>query len=88
VPRPGSRTRRALDRYALSIQGVSFTPVVPVQSALLASNCWGFAYAVLEAASRPLHSLTLSLSSPQIAWTVFTSPRFQLLQSSVNDTRL
>lgn len=59
------------------------------QSALLAANCWGFAYAVMEAASNPEAPLTLSLASPQVAWSAYTAQGlFPLLQSSADEQSL
>jgi hypothetical protein len=53
------------------------------QEVLLTSNCWGFAWEVLfQADNADVRSITISTADPTSAWREFTSPAFDLIQSS------
>ena len=53
------------------------------QEVLLTSNCWGFAWEVLfQADNADTKSITISTADPTSAWTAFTGPGFDLIQSS------
>ena len=50
---------------------------------LLTSNCWGFAWEVLyQADNRDTQAMTISTADPTSAWRAFTSPGFDMIQSS------
>eukprot|EP00977_Amphora_coffeiformis_P000954 scaffold202_cov180-Amphora_coffeaeformis.AAC.6 len=56
---------------------------------LLTSNCWGFAWEVLfQADNRDTQALTISTADPTSAWRAFTSPGFDLIQSSRTQPRI
>lgn len=59
------------------------------QEVLLTSNCWGFAWEVLFQADNPdTRAMTVSTGDPTSAWRAFTSPGFDLIQSSVTKPKL
>ena len=59
------------------------------QEVLLTSNCWGYAWEVLYQADNPdASAMTVSTGDPTSAWRAFTSPGFDLIQSSLTKPRL
>ena len=59
------------------------------QSVLLTSNCWGFAWEVLYQSDNPdTSSMTVSTADPTSAWRAFTSPGFDLIQSSMTKPQI
>jgi hypothetical protein len=82
-----SRTKQ--ERGLPSFVGKRIKKLDTNQEVLLTSNCWGFAWEVLfQADNADVKSLTISTADPTSAWREFTSPAFDLIQSSRTQPKL
>lgn len=85
------RSSRATQRVLPSFVGGPADPVRmrSEEEVLLTSNCWGFAWEVLfQADNADTGAMTISTADPTSAWGAFTSPGFDLIQSSRTSPKL
>jgi hypothetical protein len=84
-----SRTKQKGGRGLPSFVGNRIKKFDMNQEVLLTSNCWGFAWEVLyQADNADVRSITISSADPTSAWREFTSPAFDLIQSSRTQPKL